>query len=39
MGRLLTTSRDLVTLDVHDERPARPAYRELLDGWRDLLDV
>ena len=35
--RLLTISRDIVTVDVHDEQPERPAYRELLDGWHELL--
>jgi len=31
---LLDVSREIVTLDVHDERADRPAYRQLLEGWR-----
>jgi hypothetical protein len=32
-------SREIAMLDSHIERPEKPTYRELLDAWRDLLDV
>lgn len=37
MVAVLTLSRDVVTDDVHIERPERPRYRQLLDRWRQVL--
>ena len=38
MRAVLTLSRDVVTDDVHVERPERPRYRQLLDSWQQVLD-
>lgn len=34
---LLDLSREVASLDVHIEKPDRPAYRQLLDGWSAVL--